>query len=259
MFSLVNKNKFGNVCVTPALNLEDFVNDKFWSIQHPGPLSVDGAVRRTYGGVEYLLSPTAAAICGEEGSGGGINVVVRVVWPDIGEFFILLADNKKYWMPAGRESLPDERAKDTALRTLKEELQISGIDEERLKSMGTFSYQFTNGLLPNVGWAKVTEVFFVDLAPEEAQHLIPRGEQLTKEETSPSIFQASEYDFELDGQEMVMFVKADDILNLPHVICGKNFDGHHRKTIYIASDQSDSAISNIDTSYLHTYDVAKKA
>lgn len=246
-FSVVATNQYGNCCYTPdikgTITLDEISEQDFYTIKNPDDLTIDGAIKRRYNGVEYLLSAKASSVIGEDGSGGGALVAVK-----FGDYYVLVADNKFYWMPCGGGMEDGETPKQTALRELNEELRITGITENQLQLMGTMAYQFKNSLVEDASWAKITYMYYLELDFDKGKHLIPNGKELD----NINIFSAAEYDFELDEQEMVMIIKSGHISEVETTVNGKSFDGHHRKTMLIL-DKAEH--DHINPSYLLYYKI----
>lgn len=245
------RNHFGNICYARIKTKDEIQqSEKFYTIiDEPRESATNGEVWRQYGRTNFVMSPTAASVFGEEGEGGGINAVLRV-----GNRFIVTADNKEYWMPVGREKKPGERPEETVVRTLLEELKITGVSEDRIRPMGTFAYDFENGILPGVQWPKVTNVVYVELTMEEVAHIIPAGRTLDDHEAT--VIDTSECGLESGGLSMIMFATAKALLSLPTEYMGKKFRGHHRRTLYHAIGAADEIIEQYDVSYLNgTYKV----
>lgn len=224
MLNIKAENRFGNRTYvfqdgSEGTHISELDTNDFWTIELPS----SDVVVRTYGDRTYLMSRKAADnILKYKGRGGSVTVLSCIINDE--EFIILTGDNKRYLMNCGGscDNNTDETYKQTAVREIKEELNIS-IDVDRLDKIATYSFEYSNVLIGDVSWENVTKCFRARLKQDEVQHLIPSGHVMT----DMNVFEVSE----LGETELVVFLKPSVMSEIPKKIHGKDFDGHHRKII----------------------------
>ncbi len=220
----------------------NFIDD-FWTVETPSdelqklyPENV-----KTIGNDVYLMSNKAMDNIPSKSINGALTCISTEVNGQ--KYYVLVKDNKKYYMNAGGLSDHEEVPLETAVRELKEELFIN-VDEKSMTPICEFSYNYTNALIGETTFVNNTYVFHIKVPFEEFEHL-KISDDFQKVLPEYYVAKAPSY---LNETQLILFVKASEYV--PEQIDGFRYAGHHRG---IVMKQAGHEVDFSEFNYLNSF------
>lgn len=252
MLSINATNKYGShqyiEDTTGTVNITSLDNNDYWSIKNPSEdiQSLGIGKLRKYNDTNYLLSDKAYNYMYEHTESYGATCALSFQDPTTDkEYFLIVGDDKRYLMNCGGGFKLGETSEDTVVREVWEELKINMTPYD-LKPVSKVTTGFRD-VLVDADFVCTTRCFYARPDYYSLSHLITSS---IDPDSAYTVFKAEDCKYSLDETQIIVVIDRERLEEVPFVIEGKSFDGHHRKILY----HLQGIPNDIDCSYLQSID-----